>query len=111
MENETRDLLDNYIVTKQEGLGDLDPNKSESYSKYNQNDYAPTLMHNEALNFYFKTSRFTFFFCIMLPPFLIYHYKHQLNGLIIIKKSLVKKLLTLENHIIQIKHQEPLMLQ
>ena len=23
--NETRDVLDNYIVTKQEGLGDLDP--------------------------------------------------------------------------------------
>ena len=65
--NETRDLLDNYIVTKQEGLGDLDPNKSESYSKYNQNDYAPTLMHNEALNFISRHQDSPFFLYYASP--------------------------------------------
>ena len=29
----------------------LDPNNAESYEIYNQNDYGPTLMHNEALSF------------------------------------------------------------
>ena len=62
--NETRDLLDNYIVTKQEGLDGLDPNEPESYSKYNQNDYAPTLMHKEALNFISRNQSAPFFFIL-----------------------------------------------
>ena len=65
--NETRDLLDNYIVTKQEGLGDLDPYNNESYSKYNQNDYAPTLMHDEALNFISKNKNSPFFLYYASP--------------------------------------------
>ena len=65
--NETRDLLDNYIVTKQEGLEGLDPNESESYSKYNQNDYAPTLMHKEALNFISRNQNAPFFLYYASP--------------------------------------------
>lgn len=65
--NETRDVLNNYIVTKQEGLGDLDPYNSESYSKYNQNDYAPTLMHNEALDFISKNEGSPFFLYYASP--------------------------------------------
>ena len=42
---------------------DLDPNKTESYSDYNQKDYAPTLMHNEALkSFSIEIKKITFFF-------------------------------------------------
>mgnify|MGYP003339607551 CR=1 FL=1 len=33
--NETRHILDNFIVTKQEGIGDNDPNDPFSYNKYN----------------------------------------------------------------------------
>ena len=65
--NETRDLLDNYIVTKQEGLDGLDPNEPESYSKYNQNDYAPTLMHKEALNFISRNQSTSFFLYYASP--------------------------------------------
>ena len=65
--NETRDLLDNYIVTKQEGLDGLDPSDPESYSKYNQNDYAPTLMHKEALNFISKNQSAPFFLYYASP--------------------------------------------
>ncbi len=65
--NETRDLLDNYIVTKQEGLEGLDPNESESYSKYNQNDYAPTLMHKEALSFISRNQNAPFFLYYASP--------------------------------------------
>ena len=65
--NETRDVLNNYIVTKQEGLGDLDPFESESYSKYNQNDYAPTLMHNEALDFISRNEDSPFFLYYASP--------------------------------------------
>ena len=65
--NETRDLLDNYIVTKQEGLDGLDPNEPESYSKYNQNDYAPTLMHKEALNFISRNQSAPFFLYYASP--------------------------------------------
>ncbi len=47
--NQERDFLDNYIVTKQEGLAsDAD---IISYEKYNQKDYAPTLMHQKAVEF------------------------------------------------------------
>ena len=65
--NQTREFLDNYIVTKQEGLGDLDPLNPESYSKYNQNDYAPTLMHNEALSFISRHQDSPFFLYYASP--------------------------------------------
>ena len=65
--NQTRELLDNYIVTKQEGLADLDPLNPESYSKYNQNDYAPTLMHNEALSFISRHQDSPFFLYYASP--------------------------------------------
>ena len=65
--NQTRELLDNYIVTKQEGLADLDPLNPDSYSKYNQNDYAPTLMHNEALSFISRHQDSPFFLYYASP--------------------------------------------
>jgi arylsulfatase len=65
--NESRHILDNYIVTKQEGLGDLDPNDPISYNKYNQKDYAPTLMHKEAIDFITKNKNSPFFLYYASP--------------------------------------------
>ena len=45
-------FLDNYFVTKHVGLAsDADINDEISYEKYNQKDYAPTLMHQKAIEF------------------------------------------------------------
>ena len=65
--NESRHILDNYIVTKQEGLGDLDPNDPISYNKYNQKDYAPTLMHKEAIDFITRNKNSPFFLYYASP--------------------------------------------
>ena len=65
--NEKRHILNNFIVTKQEGLGDLDPLSDISYKKYNQQDYAPTLMHNEALSFITKNKNSPFFLYYASP--------------------------------------------
>ena len=60
--NQEREYLNNYIVDKKqalkEGLDPLDPN---SYVDYYQNDYAPTLMLEEALNFIEKNKHDNFF--------------------------------------------------
>ncbi len=50
--NEEREYLDNYLVEMNEDL-DTGANIYDpvSYSKYNQNDYTPTLMQTEAINF------------------------------------------------------------
>ena len=60
--NQEREYLNNYIVDKKqalkEGLDPLDPN---SYVDYYQNDYAPTLMLKEALNFIEKNKHDNFF--------------------------------------------------
>ena len=65
--NETRHILDNFIVTKQEGIGDNDPNDPFSYNKYNQNDYAPTLMHKEAIDFVSRNKNSPFFLYYASP--------------------------------------------
>ena len=65
--NEKRHILNNFIVTKQEGLGDLDPLSDISYKKYNQQDYAPSLMHNEALSFITKNKNSPFFLYYASP--------------------------------------------
>ena len=49
--NEERHLLNNTIVNKGKLAKGLDPNDEESYAIYHQNDYAPKLMHEEALKF------------------------------------------------------------
>ncbi len=49
--NKERHILENRIVNKGELPSNLDPNNEESYIKYNQKDYAPTLIHEEALKF------------------------------------------------------------
>ena len=49
--NKQRHILENQIVNKGKLPSNLDPNNEESYIKYNQKDYAPTLIHKEALNF------------------------------------------------------------
>ena len=107
--NEKRHILNNFIVTKQEGLGNLDPLSDISYKKYNQQDYAPTLMHNEALSFITKNKNSPFFY-IMLHQYLTYLCKLLKNGSIITEKSLVRKNLTQESLITQIRHLKPLML-
>ena len=66
--NDKRHLLNNYIVTKQEGLEEnADPYKSESYKKYNQKDYAPALMHREALDFIDNNKNNNFFLYYASP--------------------------------------------
>ena len=60
--NKEREYLDNYLVEKNEDLApDADIYDEISYAKYNQIDYTPTLMHNEALNFIEKNKNGNFF--------------------------------------------------
>ena len=49
--NKERHVLENQIVNKGKLPNNLDPFNEESYIDYNQIDYAPTLIHQEALNF------------------------------------------------------------
>jgi len=66
--NDKRYFLNNYIVTKQEGLEEnADPYDSKSYKKYNQKDYAPTLMHQEALDFIDRNKDENFFLYYASP--------------------------------------------
>ena len=57
----------NKIVDKGMLNKDLDPNKTESYSDYNQKDYAPTLMHEEALKFIERNKDESFFLYYASP--------------------------------------------
>jgi arylsulfatase len=51
-ENEDKISLNNPVVIPSTKLDDgADINNSESYAKYQQQDYAPTLMHEKVLNF------------------------------------------------------------
>ncbi len=50
--NDQRHLLDNELVAPGENLEEgADPNDPASYARFHLNDYAPTLMHDEALQF------------------------------------------------------------
>ena len=51
MEKYERQILDNEIVNKGRLPRGLDPDNEESYFRYNQKDYAPKLIHQEALTF------------------------------------------------------------
>ena len=68
--NEERHFLNNKLVEKSE---DLEPGAdiydSSSYKKYNQTDYAPTLMHEEALNFIDqnKNDKFFLYYASLIP--------------------------------------------
>jgi arylsulfatase len=59
--NKDRHILDNKIVNKGRLPIYLDPYNEESYNNYNQKDYAPTLIHNEALKFIEKNKDDKFF--------------------------------------------------
>ena len=68
--NNERHYLNNKLLEKSEDL-DLgaDIYDPKSYSKYNQNDYAPTLMHDEALNFIEqnKNNNFFLYYASLIP--------------------------------------------
>lgn len=50
--NEERHILNNKMVAPRANLAEgADPNDSTSYANFHLNDYAPTLMHEEALGF------------------------------------------------------------
>ena len=67
--NQERHLLNNTIVDKGKLPEGLDPYAEQSYTSYNQNDYAPTLMHKEALAFIDrnKDDKFFLYYASPLP--------------------------------------------
>tara|TARA_X000001036_G_scaffold186472_1_gene175820 strand:+ start:2859 stop:4379 length:1521 start_codon:yes stop_codon:yes gene_type:complete len=65
--NKERHILNNKIVNKGPLKEDLDPYNEESYKIYNQNDYSPTLMHNEALGFLDRNKDNKFFLYYASP--------------------------------------------
>ena len=68
--NKERHYLNNYLVEKNEDLDpDADIYDPISYKKYNQNDYSPTLMHTEALNFIEenKNENFFLYYASLIP--------------------------------------------
>lgn len=67
--NQDRHILNNTIVNKGRLPEDLDPNDDESYVLYNQNDFAPTLMHKEAMGFLErnKDQKFFLYYASPLP--------------------------------------------
>ena len=65
--NRERHILNNTIVNKGKLPDDLDPNDEESYAIYNQNDYAPTLMHHEAMKFLDRNQDQKFFLYYASP--------------------------------------------
>ena len=51
-ENEDRDMLDNVVISPKLKLQPgQDPYKEENYNVFNQNDYAPDMMHSKAQKF------------------------------------------------------------
>ena len=66
--NEDRVLLNNKMVAPKTKLPEgADPNDSSSYANYRLNDYAPTLMHDEALNFISQNKDRPFFLYYASP--------------------------------------------
>ena len=67
--NKERDVLNNMIVDKGALKEGLDPNDIESYRIYNQSDYAPTLMHDQALKFIDRNrdNKFFLYYASPLP--------------------------------------------
>lgn len=65
--NQERHVLNNTIVNKQRLSPDLDPNDERSYAMFSQNDFAPTLMHQEALKFLERNKKNKFFLYYASP--------------------------------------------
>ena len=67
--NDERHLLNNTIVNKGKLDDGLDPNDENSYNIYHQNDYAPELMHHEAMQFLDrnKDQKFFLYYASPLP--------------------------------------------
>ncbi len=67
-QNKKKVKLNNKLVAPHTKLDkDVDPYKKESYAQYNLTDYAPTLIHREALNF-IKENREKPFFLLYASP-------------------------------------------
>ncbi len=66
--NKEKVILDNKLVPPYTKLSkEADPYKEESYAQYNLTDYAPTLMHREALNFIKENKEKPFFLLYASP--------------------------------------------
>ena len=67
--NTERHVLNNTIVNKGKLPAHLNPLEEQSYALYHQNDYAPSLMHNEALAFLDrnKDQKFFLYYASPLP--------------------------------------------
>lgn len=66
--NEERHILNNKMVPIHANLAkDADPNDPNSYADFSLNDYAPTLMHQEALDFMDRNSEQPFFLYYASP--------------------------------------------
>ena len=65
--NSERHILNNTVVDKGKLPDHLNPEDEESYALYHQNDYAPTLMHNEAMAFLDRNINHKFFLYYASP--------------------------------------------
>lgn len=66
--NEERVLLDNHMVAPHENLAEgADPYDAASYARFTLKDYAPTLMHQEAMAFVEKNAARPFFLYYASP--------------------------------------------
>ena len=65
--NRERHILSNTIIDKEKLPEGLDPSDEKSYAIYHQKDYAPTLMHNEALAFLDRNKKNKFFLYYASP--------------------------------------------
>lgn len=66
--NDKRDMLDNeLVIPHKEFPSGLDPDESASYEPYHQNEYAPTAMQKEALEFIKAQSDDPFFLYYATP--------------------------------------------
>ena len=66
--NEEKDLLNNKMVPPHSSLSEgVDPNNPNSYADFTLNDYAPALMHEEALKFIEENKDRTFFLYYASP--------------------------------------------
>lgn len=67
-ENEQKIALNNELISPGMALDSLaDPNDSKSYSAFEQSEYAPSLMHERALNFIKKNKENQFFLYYASP--------------------------------------------
>lgn len=65
--NSERHILNNTVVNKGKLPDHLNPEDEESYVLYHQNDYAPTLMHKEAMAFLDRNINQNFFLYYASP--------------------------------------------